>query len=289
MLKRPSWSYAKLYLAVSVLCLVALAGIGFASDIGPLPAKQWNQENLSKIKSLPSGPLCFAVLGDNRDNPAVFGRVLKKLDWDMGLTFAIHLGDMVHQVDMEQYRTFFNAVRQNLHKPLLAVIGNHELYGERGLELYHEMLGPDYYSFQVNNHYFIAVNDAAKEGLSQEQLRWLEGELQKSQAALTRIVFLHIPLYDPRNGEKPHSLKPEEAAKLLALFKKYHVNHIFAAHIHAYYAGAWEGLPYTITGGAGAAWSGTDSQHAFYHYLKVTVRDNQVQVQVRPLQGTEGQ
>jgi len=98
-------------------------------------------------------------------------------------------------------------------------------------------------------------------------------------------VFLHIPLYDPRDGEKPHSLKPEEASQLLALFKKYHVTHIFAGHIHAYYAGAWEGLPYIITGGAGAPLSGTDPQHAFYHYLKVTIRGSQVQVQVRPVPG----
>ena len=160
---------------------------------------------------------------------------------------------MVIKADLDQYRIFFKEVRQNLHKPLLSVIGNHELYGERGLELYHEIFGPDDYSFQINHNYFIVVNDAAKEGLSPEQLRWLEAELQKSQAAKTRLVFLHVPLFDPRGGENPHCLRPEEAARLLALFKKYKVTHVFAAHIHGYYAGAWDGLPYTITGGAGAA------------------------------------
>ena len=44
--------------------------------------------------------------------------------------------------------------------------------------------------FRFNDNYFIVVNDAAKEGMSPEQLRWLETELQKSQAAKTRLVCL---------------------------------------------------------------------------------------------------
>lgn len=283
-MKQRHWVFDKINLAISVLCIFALVGIGYAAETAALPAKQWNQDNLNKLKGLPAGPLSFAVLGDNRDNPAVFGRVLKKVDWDSSLTFAIHLGDMVKKADLEQYETFFKEVRQNLHKPLLTVIGNHELYGEQGLKLYQDIFGPDYYAFQIQQNYFIVVNDAAKEGMHQEQLRWLEEELQKSQTYKTRLVFLHIPLYDPRSGDKkPHSLQPQEAAKLLALFKKYNVNHVFAAHIHDYYAGDWEGLPFTITGGAGAPLYGDDPKHAFYHYLKVTLNDQQVQIQVRPL------
>ena len=275
----------KIVLIFSVFCLAALAGMGFAGDIAPLPAKQWNQENLAKIQSAAAEPLTFAVMGDSRDNPPVFGGVLKKVDSDSDLAFVIHLGDLVGVANLEQYQTFFTVVRQNLHKPLLAVVGNHELNGDRGLDLFHEIFGPDYYAFQIGQNYFIAIDDAAKEGLSQAQLRWLEAELQKSQNYKTRMVFCHIPLYDPKDDDKPHCLKPEEAAKLLALFKKYNVTHVFAGHIHSYYAGNWKGLPYTITGGAGAPLSGTDPQHAFYHYLKVTLRNKQVQIQVQPLPG----
>jgi predicted phosphodiesterase len=285
MFKPRQWFFTKIYLAISVLGIFALVGLGYAGETGQLPAKHWNQQNLEKIKGITSEPLTFAVLGDNRDNPAVFGRVLKKVDRESGLTFAIHLGDMVKEANLEQYQTFFKEVRQNLHRPLLTVIGNHELNGERGLELYHEIFGPDDYAFQIKQNYFIVLNDNAKEGLRGEQLRWLEDELQKSQTYKIRLVFLHIPLYDPRGGENHHCLSPEEAAKLLALFKNYKVTHVFAGHIHDYYAGDWEGLPYTITGGAGAPLYGTDPQHAFYHYLKVTVGDKWVRIQVRPLPG----
>lgn len=284
MLERQRWGFPKFKIALAVFFILVLAALGRAADLGPLPATNWNPANLAQIKVLAANPLTFAVLGDNRDNPAVFAAALQEVDRDPSLAFVIHLGDMVHRADLGQYRLFFEKVRQNLHKPLLTVIGNHELYGERGLELYREIFGPDYYSFQFNDSYFIAVNDNAKEGLGPEQFRWLEKELKKSQAYKTRLVFLHIPLFDPRADEKkPCALPSAESCRLLALLQQYKVTQVFAAHIHSYYAGKWDGLPYVITGGAGAPLYGKDPQHAFYHYLKVTLQGRQVKIEVRPL------
>ncbi len=287
-MKQQHWGRARIILMVSILCIAALAGTGLAGNAGALPARQWNLENLSRIKGQAAEPLTFTVMGDNRDNPEIFGKVLKQADNDPGLAFAVHLGDMVHNVDLDQYRVFFNEVRQNYHKPMVTVIGNHELYGERGLELYRDIFGPDYYSFQVGGNYFIVIDDNSKEVMTPEQFSWLESELKKSQAYKTRLVFMHIPLFDPSGSPKPHCLPPEAAAKLLALFKKYRVNHIFAAHLHGYYAGAWDGLPYTITGGAGAPIRGKDTRHDFYHYVKVTIAGGKIKVQVRRLADSEG-
>lgn len=281
--------FTKISLVISILGIFALVGLGYATDIGPIPATNWNPANLAKIKVSPAKPLTFAVFGDNRgEHPAVFASLLQEVDRAPSLAFGIHLGDMVMKAELDKYRTFFTAVRQDFHKPLLSVIGNHEFYGDEDLKFYHAIFGPDYYSFQLNNNYFM-VDDADKDGMSQEQLGWLETELQKSQAAKTRLVFFHVPLCDPRGGENHHCLRPEMAAKLLALFKKYKVTYIFSAHIHDYYTGTWEGIPYTITGGAGAKLYGTDPEHAFYHYLKVTVKGDKVQVQLRRLtkQGEE--
>jgi 3',5'-cyclic AMP phosphodiesterase CpdA len=266
--------------------ILSLAALGLAADLGPLPATNWNAANLAKIKVSPGQPLRFAVLGDSRDNPDIFGAVLREVDRDPHLAFVIHLGDLVHQADLEQYRTFFRVVRQNLHKPLLMVIGNHELKGEGGLKLYHEIFGPDDYSFEINDNYFITLNDNDyQNGLSPAQFRWLEKELQKSQAYQTRLVFLHVPLFDPGSGKKkPHCLAPEAAGRLLALFKQYKVTQVFAGHIHAYFDGAWDEVPYVISGGAGAPLYGGDPKHSFFHYLKVTIQGGRVQVQVRPVE-----
>ncbi len=280
MLSSCRWGRHNFWTALIILVILSLPLPGRAGDSGPLPATEWNSKNLSQIRIPAAEPLTFAVLGDNREHPEILGQILKEIDSDPGLAFAIHLGDMVKEGDLGHYRGFFTAVRQNLHKPLLAVLGNHELK-ERGLQLYRRIFGPDYYSFQKKDYYFIIVNDAAGK-LDQEQLCWLEAELQKSQGAKTRMVFLHIPLYDPRGGDHHHCLPSEQASRLLDLFKKYRVSHIFAAHIHSYYNGIWDGMPYTITGGAGAPLYGDDPRHDFYHYLKVAMDGKQIQIQVQP-------
>lgn len=278
MLRRQGWRHPGFWIALLILGILSLPLLGRAADTGPLPAAGWNPKNLSRIQAPAAGPLIFAVLGDNRKNTRVLGEMLKEIDGDPSLGFAIHLGDMVWEGDPVNYGLFFRVVRRNLHKPMLTVIGNHELQ-KNGLPLYRRIFGQDYYSFRINDHYFIIINDAA-DTVDPGQLRWLAAELRKSQTCKTRLVFLHIPLYDPRGGAYHHCLPPEAASRLGGLFKKYKVSHVFAAHIHSYYAGNWEGVPFTVSGGAGASnfpWPD------YFHYLKVPVRGDEVRVQVRPL------
>jgi 3',5'-cyclic AMP phosphodiesterase CpdA len=166
---------------------------------------------------------------------------------------------------------------------LLTAIGNHDLEKDHGPQLYRQIFGPDHYAFQLKDNYFIIVNDAEKTGLSDAQWRWLEDELKKSQAFKTRLVFLHTPLFDPRGGKHEHALPEETGRRLTDLFRRYHVSHVFAGHIHGYFSGNWDGVPYTITAGAGAPLYGDDPEHYFYHYLKVTLRDGKVHIEVQRL------
>jgi 3',5'-cyclic AMP phosphodiesterase CpdA len=265
-----------------ILLILAWAGAGFAAEAGALPARDWNQTNLQRIKMPAGRTLTFAVLGDNRSNPKVFIQVLKQINRDRRLTFAIVVGDLVETGTVENFRVFLDQVRRYLQIPLLTVIGNHDLERGHGVRLYRKIFGPDHYAFQLKDNYFIVVNDVDKGGGGQAQRRWLERELKKSQAYKTRLVFLHIPLFDPRSG-KPHALPLATGQKLAALFSRYHVTHIFAGHIHGYFSGKWDGVPYTITAGGGAPLYGTNPQHFFYHYLKVTLTDGKVTIKVRRL------
>lgn len=258
-----------------------LGGLG-ACGSGPLPAKNWNQDNLAQIKVQKSQALIFAVLGDSRNNPMIFQQLLKQVDRDPEIAFAIHLGDMVEVGDLEKYRDFFKQVRENFHKPLLTVPGNHDV-ANHGRRLYQEIFGRYYYSFKINDHYFIMVDDAEQPEPDDQQLRWLEQELQKAQGCRTRLVFFHTPLFDPRGGSHHHCLPEERGRRLAALFQKYKVTQIFAGHIHSYFAGAWQGVPFTITAGGGAPLYGTDPEHFFFHYLKVTLQGDQVRIQVERL------
>jgi serine/threonine-protein phosphatase CPPED1 len=265
------------------LWLLAWAGTGLGADSGAMPAQDWNRDNLERIKVPTGDSLIFAVLGDNRSNPAVFEQVLKRLDRDPDLAFAIDVGDLVETGTVENFRNFLYQVRLHLRLPLLTAIGNHDLEKDHGSEVYRQIFGPGDYAFQIKDNYFIIVNDVEPTGLSEAQWSWLEKELKKSQAYQTRLVFFHTPLFDPRRGKHHHALAEDAGRRLAALFSQYQVTHIFAGHIHGYFSGAWEGVPFTITAGAGAPLYGNDSEQFFYHYLKVTLRDRKVAIKVQRL------
>ena len=268
-------------LGLIILGLLAWVGAGLAADSAALPAKDWNLRQVERLQAPEGGKLSFAVLGDNRGNPEVFGRVLRQLDRDPGLAFAMDVGDLVERGTLEQFVEFFKQIQPYGRMPFLTAVGNHDLGKDQDLTLYREIFGPDYYAFQLKDNYFIVVNDAEPNGVGETQWRWLENELKKSQAFKTRLVILHTPLFDPRGGEHHHCLPEATGRRLAALFRQYHVTHIFAGHIHSYFSGHWDGVPYTITGGAGAPLSGTDPQHFFYHYLKVTLQGGEVHVEVQ--------
>jgi 3',5'-cyclic AMP phosphodiesterase CpdA len=268
-------------LGLIILWLLAWTGAGLAADSAALPAKDWNLRQVERLQAPAGGKLTFAVLGDSRSNPPVFERLLKDMAGDPILTFAIDIGDMVERGTLEQFGEFFKQIRSAVRLPFLTAVGNHDLGKDQDLTLYREIFGPDYYAFPLKDNYFIVVNDADPNEVGETQWRWLEDELKKSRAYKTRLVFLHTPLFDPRGGENHHCLPEATGRRLAALFRQYHVTHIFAGHIHSYFSGNWDGVPYTITGGGGAPLAGTDPAHYFYHYLKVTLQEGEVHVEVQ--------
>jgi len=269
-------------LLLSGLLLLAVAVAAWSQA---LPGEDWNGRGLARLEAsaprLPS-PLTFAVLGDSRDSDGVFDRLLAQMAGDRSLAFAIHLGDLVHVGTEAGFRSFFRQVQGRLQIPLLAVLGNHELDRGGGSSLWDRFFGPGYYAFQVRGHSFIVLNDALQD-LDEPQLRWLTGELKRAQDAKTRLVFLHIPLFDPRGGFHHHALPPAIGRKLAALFQQYRVTHVFAGHLHGYFTGRWDGVPFTITGGGGVLPGGLNPEHYFHHYLKVELKGDKVGIKVQRL------
>jgi 3',5'-cyclic AMP phosphodiesterase CpdA len=248
----------------------------------PNPPTAWNPANLAKINPA-HNPLIFAVLADSRDSRGIFGQVLQQMAADPELTFAIHLGDIASQGKPREFYQFFDQIRQFLRIPLVAAPGNHDLDRSSGpsRKTYESLFGPPYYSFAIGRTCFLVLDNADAHGLSGEQFAWLEAELTKAQAFQHRLVFMHVPLFDPRHKGKPHAMAEAQGRRLAELFQRQGVHHIFAGHIHGYFAGEWQGIPFTITGGAGAPLQGADPEHYFYHYLKVRVDGDKLDVRVQ--------
>jgi len=233
----------------------------------------------------PMAPVkCFAVMGDNKNGFGTFHNIIKDIS-SKKPQFAIVIGDLVFDGEKEKYRIFYNEIK-NSKVPFLTAIGNHEIR-EGGRANYFNIFGNFYYSFSYNNSLFIILDDANEEYIDEQQMNFLESELKKDFKH--KFVFMHVPPFDPRDYAvdipkivhkdiKPeHCLSNKENAKqFMDLVSRYNVTSVFSSHIHGYFKEIRNGVPYIITGGAGASMWLSDPEHYFYHYIDVCVDNNKV-------------
>jgi 3',5'-cyclic AMP phosphodiesterase CpdA len=238
-----------------------------------------NRKEISRIRVPDSENFTFAVFGDNKSNCSFFEPLLKDIDRHKEIAFTIAVGDLVSNGERGQYRAFLNQVRSNLTAPLIGAIGNHDL-NLGSSSNFREIFGPTYYGFQAGRGYFIVLDATSEAGFDKDEREWLENELQKAQAYGERFIFMHVPPFDPRGSGYNKCLVEKDRKDLLALFMRYHVTHLFASHLHGYFSGVWEGIPYTITGGGGAGLQGKDPEHFFHHYVRVQVNHGKTDLTV---------
>lgn len=268
-------------LSFLILCILLGAYFEVWEPLCPLPAREWNATNLKLISGTDPDSFSFAVFGDNRNSKFVFEDLLKSMDHDLDIAFAVSLGNMVSRGKKEKYSFFIRQVKNTLGIPLLTTMGNRELKAE-GPDLYHEIFGPDHYSFHIGKNYFIILDNVNKEDLDLIQKDgWLEKTLQESQQYDNRLVFMHMPLYDPRGEPYHQSLPAELSERLKQFFIDYNITHIFSSNIHGYFQGSLNGIPFFITGGGGAKLNGSDPKHYFFHFLKVNIRRGRVEVKAK--------
>ena len=263
----------KYLLIISLIILIVAAGIKIHYSLSFSNINDWNYHQIQKIDENVTN-FSFVVFGDNKNSISTFNSLIKKVNKE-NILFSIDDGDLVFDGSEEKYMFFIKQIK-NFHEPLLTVVGNHDI-ADDGRANYYKFFGKFYYAFHVGKAYFIILDDANERNLDPWQMEWLREQLQKSLDYKYRFIFMHVPLFDPReNFRTPYmGLKNREfAEKLNELFEKYNITMVFASHIHGYWRGMWGKTPYIITGGAGAELLGVDPNHYFYHYIKVDVGKN---------------
>ncbi len=261
-------------LIISTVLVVLFTGLKIFQALSEVPEEDIIYKSLRSIKD--GDEFTFVVLGDNKNSISTFGKIIKKINDDPQVGFVINTGDMVFDGSPIKYEFLLKQLRR-LRKPILTTLGNHDV-ADHGLETYTRIFGPMYYSFHVGPAYFIVLNNSNERDIDPYQMEWLKKELKSAQKYEYRFVFFHVPIFDPRVEKQPgHSMKDLKNAKeLLEILKNGKVTMIFCGHIHGYFRGDWNGVPYIITGGAGAELVGLDPTHYFYHYIKVHISKNSV-------------
>ena len=277
--RRRTWF--RLLLIALILGFWAYIEIG---DLNPIAEHDLNYQALEAINGrYEGGPLTFAFLADSKNSP-VFGQVIRALNNDKLLQFAIIGGDLVLYPSGDTFNSFLRQ-RQELEIPSLVLPGNHDVAFDI-MDFYYHIFGRLYYSFVLGNSKFILLDDSNERNLGLEQKAWLKKELEDGLQYKHRFVFMHVPLWDPRDipgatVRYAHSLKDADMARRLEdLFLKYKVTMLFTSHIHAYYEDRPRGLPTIISGGAGAELMGKGPEHTFYHYVRVSVNQDKVSTEV---------
>jgi len=280
--RRRTWF--RLALVFITLCLWGYFEI---SDLFPIKAHDLNYHAMQEIQKRAHGvPFCFAFLGDNKNSP-VFNTLVKRLNHDPKLDFAILAGDTVLYPTRETYESFLKQLN-SIQIPTLVLPGNHDVAFE-DMDFYYKIFGRLYYAFELGAAKFIMLDDSNETGLGDQQTAWLERQLKDGLHDRYRFVFMHVPLWDPRDDNRAgiryaHSLRDADTARQLEdLFVKYKVSVLFCSHIHAFYETTQRGLKTIISGGAGAELVGSDPKHTFYHYVRVTVSDQGVHTEVVPI------
>ncbi len=186
--------------------------------------------------------------------------------------FVLHCGDLTPFGQEDQYSDV-KAALDEFTVPVYTVIGNHDIR-LGGSQRYISHFGPAHYSFDLGSTHFTVFNSSAGDIL-EEELSWLDNDLSSSNSQY-KIVFSHIPPFDPRPGSNHAMTNITTATRLQSIFEENSVDVVFSGHIHMFNETQVNGIRYIITGGAGATLYADESEGGIHHFVNVTVTDNDI-------------
>ena len=177
--------------------------------------------------------------------------------------FVVITGDLVNKDNDPAQIAEFKRISATLNPAigLYLVPGNHDV-GQtpttQSINNYRQAQGKDYYSFDFRGCHFIALDSTVLHTPTQvptqlrDQLTWLQADLQTAAAAQPQhiIIFTHHPLFvdQPNEPDSYHNLPTPRRQELLKLFHQYHVQWVFAGHLHRTAAGQ-DGTLHMVTAG----------------------------------------
>ena len=185
-------------------------------------------KNLQLIKDIKidSDTFSFAFVTDNHYHYSNLRKVIDDINKKNDISFVIFGGDIADQALLKEYEIFYN-IMENLHKPYLTVIGNHD-YNSNGEIVYKQMFGAYNYSFEFKQNKFILFDDVVWESNKNPDFNWLSKQLSNNEKFNQVFVIAHIP---PFSDQFDSNL--EQTYK--SIMQEYNVSLSIHGHVHTYY------------------------------------------------------
>lgn len=245
----------------------------------------------------------FAVYGDTRPNDENHVNVLKQILKTHPL-FIINTGDLTDGDKDTDWYDYFSAICDKTNTgetiPIYSTLGNHEGEEHGNDSLYYKYLSlpvnsldrsEAYYSFNIGDAHFVALNSYLSFDPNSPQYKWFAEDLRNSSHYKWKIIFIHEPFYSSgKHGSNIHQRRV-----LCPLFEKGGVALVFTGHNHCYErTESIKGVTYIVTGGGGAPlYDATKTEwmakiDKSHHFCKVRIAGNKCEVTMIRSDGTIG-
>jgi 3',5'-cyclic AMP phosphodiesterase CpdA len=200
----------------------------------------------------------FVVIGDSRDGPEVYDRILRRAKAFKPL-FILNTGDIVRTGQAIEYEEYERQIAP-CTIPVLHVPGNHDLLS--GPRTFHDYVGELNWYFDIGGFRIIGLDNGAG-SFSQDTLAFARKSLTEGK---TCLVAFHMP--PPVGRWATHSMADDRSwREMKHLIKEAHVPIVLLGHVHLYDEMDLDDTSYVISGGGGAPLYGSQgfgkAEHGF--------------------------
>ncbi|MFW6006866.1 MAG: glycosyltransferase [Bacillota bacterium] len=259
----------------------------------PYTIQEFNAVNLKNIKQIKqnteSETYSFVITGNIKNSISIFDKkILKKLQ-NHPPDFILSTGNNVVNSGEGKYRVLYRTL-QRMEIPFVTSVGENEIDND-GYKNYYKYFGPFYFSFALENSYFIFL-DTTGHSSDIWQREWLEKELETSRDYQRCFVIMNKPPFQIKveagDEEDPAYISdPETRLYYQKTFSDYQVDAVFSSNLQIFHKEKIKGVNYIISGGAGGELI-VDSDRSFYHYLQVEVTPDGVEYNLEKMENNPG-
>ncbi|SHJ07106.1 Glycosyltransferase involved in cell wall bisynthesis [Dethiosulfatibacter aminovorans DSM 17477] len=261
-----------LMLIVNLLLLGAFVGYRLYIYIYESDFASVNYENIESIKSLEDGDsFSFAVFGSVQNSIDIFQkRIIPEINDDHNILFCVSTGDAVLDGAEDKYRILNHAI-DDLKVPVVIGLGENEV-SDGGDRRYYKHFGPFYHSFVFRECYFIFIDTTGTTPYDM-QVEWMSGELNKGDQYNHIFIIMNDPLTDDSEIELKDQMFRES---LINVFSGHGVTVLSNGSMNFQKSRVGDFDFYSSGGGGGLDIK--NSYDADYHYLKIDVNPENVDV-----------
>jgi len=225
----------------------------------------------------------FLTIGDTQGFTPIFTDML-----DHPLTtqseFILHVGDITPSGSKISLETFNNLSKVSLI-PIYTTPGNHDIKEVNDTSNYEQYFGNSEYFFNFSNILFISLNSST--GIfSESSIQFLINILD-TYPTNPKIIFTHIPLFDPRPDENHSLLSSTQATQILSLISDKNVKAVISGHIHLFNHTIVDGTHFITSGGGGARLYAETEEGGYHHFTEITYNLLTSEVTVEPVPMTK--